>query len=170
MSLGTGCSTILAQLAATVNGVSDDTTDFVPSILLFESADCGGAMWPSGFVTNPFSAGDTLTYGGVGVTHYPFTPASFIIPFNYTAVGFNGNSGATEFFGPWYVSNVQDVSWPDGKTMLEEPVTSIDIAAIQPWNAAVLSMCMGERLALLYRELVRGAVAIEYTQPVPASR
>jgi len=148
------CDQVFANYAAAINGVTDATTDLVPTVLLFSGLDCTGTQFPQvggvGFPTNSYASGSGIapigpSFGGP----VNFTVQSFIIPFNFASVTFADQTGkSSKFIGPYYTTNTNLLGWQNdynsNDTMVTLPIYSIRFNTVLDWpSQCVLQMCMG---------------------------
>ena len=149
------CETFFSQYLSFINGPSQP----VPSLMLFASTDCNAPQYPVGpggstdFVSNPFSAGQTITHanwkvaGQLGDNNI----AAFFVPFNFITVKMRSAGGRESTIqGPFFQANTSNLNWqnnllqPTFADMYSDPIDSMTFTYMMDWpSQALVTMCMG---------------------------
>ncbi len=143
------CEAFQQNYAVAVNGFASDTSDLVPTMVVFDSTQCDGQHFPSDATpippTNPFVQTQTLhsaDWGG-------FTIQSLVVPFNFVIVELVSVAGNTaQLLGPTFLPDLGLVRWQTGgtkpPTMTADPIATIQFASVSNWDFQVFSQCMGD--------------------------
>jgi len=150
------CQVFQENYANFINGnglnTTNNTSDVIPSLVLFSDSPCAGTFYPSKggtFISNPFDVGQTIMEAS-----WNFTVASFFIPFNFRMVVMTSSSGnnTSTFIGPYYVEDTSQIDWqflvglgtPSFTDMRSDPIGSIFLNTVLDWQSGcLLPMCMG---------------------------
>ncbi len=135
------CDTFLQNYANIINNHADNSSDLIPSIILFTGKDCTGTFYTNSsnantYESNPYNQGDT-------VTSLP-NIKSFFIPFNFKSVKFSSGTLTKSIVGPFLSSDTDTLNWGDSSESLSKvSPTSMTMDSITDWNEELRYMCMG---------------------------
>lgn len=147
------CDAFASNYAAQINSFTPVSADLQPTLVLFDSFQCGGSFYPttaSSVPSNPFTQGQVL----LQFQDFPFTIASLFVPFNFASVTFMSAAGnSSTYIGPVMLNDLQFVRYqldasgqpsssvPD---MYSDPIYQITITTLTSWTTEVFDMCLGE--------------------------
>lgn len=138
------CSEFFQNYAGAINDFPDETSDLVPSIVLFSAVNCTSTFFPEdgggGFLSNPYVSGDVVNSAAWG-----FTALSIFIPFTFKSLTMTGPDGRrASFVGPFFATDLTSVNWQEGEgNLADPPIESITFTDIVQWEQqAMLPQCM----------------------------